>query len=167
MRKLTDLRLGGSCRARCGGILARRAVLLHASAPLGSRSRLINRFFCQISWQCDDTLKSYRRNSRNQANRVARSSYGIIFGEMWHPYSPEKLGLSSSVTIPVLDLATDIGSRRCAKIEEHLSAALGVKNRFAQRGQRIGCGDWQPGSRRKRRAVQLRVTPRESSAHVG
>jgi hypothetical protein len=43
---------------------------------------------------------------------------------------------------PVLDRTTEIGSGRSAKIKEHLSAALRVKNRFAQRGQGVCCGDW-------------------------
>jgi hypothetical protein len=44
--------------------------------------------------------------------------------------------------VPVVDRVPDSG--RCAKIEEHLSAALGMKNRVAQRGERIGCRDWHP-----------------------
>jgi hypothetical protein len=39
------------------------------------------------------------------------------------------------------DHACDIRSGRSAKVEKHLSAPLGMKNRFAQRGQRIGCRD--------------------------
>lgn len=54
-------------RTMWGNIGARRAALLHSSAPLGSRSRPINKFFRQLSWQRDHKLKSNRRDSPSHA----------------------------------------------------------------------------------------------------
>ena len=52
---------------------------------------------------------------------------------------PVSVSPPKPLVFPIADYGCVFGSGRSANIEEHLSAPLGVKNRFTQCGKRIGC----------------------------